>query len=574
MAFKFNISLEVLNHLGRGLYRSFATVVAEAISNSWDAEATEVYIVIDRHNSKMTIQDNGKGMNEDDFQNKFLKIGYARRDDKDNKSRRKVLGRKGIGKLALLSIAETITINTKKRGHQETGAIIHNPDLDQAIQDGRDSNGYSLRDLSAEKMVFNDKKKGTCLTFENIKERINNPELVKKYLAIIFNFSISSPREKFDIYVNDEKVDRGCLAGLYEKTEYLWNIGNKKDEMLENRLNNLDRDKENIPEKVFNIAGQDYKIQGYIASVEKPRDLAIHGTKGEYRAKLNLFVNGRLRQEDIFDDLESAQVPVNYFYGEIHVDAFDSINGDEDIFTSSREGVIKDDPRYREFLDNIQEIHNKVVGDWRKWRKKTNPPVPPELIDENTLKYMRPGKRKGIEKLSNIDQTGDIPEQVRAILPWLVPEHKSDKRLLICHAGEDKELADKIEEELLSRGISPNEILYTSSRNSKSNISKLHTDIFEYIRKFFIQDFYLPPLIIFVVSEEMEKSWGASLEAGAAWVISEDNVEQFLTVKHGHRPKPPLNPREIFISFDKKGEFEDPHKAKDLLDQISTRAKN
>lgn len=41
--FTFNISLSVLNHLGRNLYRSFITVLGEAISNSWDADAIKIY---------------------------------------------------------------------------------------------------------------------------------------------------------------------------------------------------------------------------------------------------------------------------------------------------------------------------------------------------------------------------------------------------------------------------------------------------------------------------------------------------------------------------------------------------
>ena len=40
--YNFNISLSILNHLGRNLYRSFMTVLGEAISNSWDADANNV----------------------------------------------------------------------------------------------------------------------------------------------------------------------------------------------------------------------------------------------------------------------------------------------------------------------------------------------------------------------------------------------------------------------------------------------------------------------------------------------------------------------------------------------------
>jgi hypothetical protein len=55
------ISLSVLNHLGRNLYRSFATVLGEAISNSWDADAKNVWICVDRKRSFL-IEDDGIGM--------------------------------------------------------------------------------------------------------------------------------------------------------------------------------------------------------------------------------------------------------------------------------------------------------------------------------------------------------------------------------------------------------------------------------------------------------------------------------------------------------------------------------
>jgi len=53
--FRFEISLSVLNHLGRNLYRNFITVLGEAISNSWDSGAKNVWIEIDRENSSFVI---------------------------------------------------------------------------------------------------------------------------------------------------------------------------------------------------------------------------------------------------------------------------------------------------------------------------------------------------------------------------------------------------------------------------------------------------------------------------------------------------------------------------------------
>lgn len=50
--YTFELSLSLLNHLGRNLYRNFITVLGEAISNAWDADANNVWIYIDRENKK------------------------------------------------------------------------------------------------------------------------------------------------------------------------------------------------------------------------------------------------------------------------------------------------------------------------------------------------------------------------------------------------------------------------------------------------------------------------------------------------------------------------------------------
>src|SRR5262245_56687488 len=113
--FTFEISLSVLNHLGRSLYRSFATVLGEAISNSWDADAKKVEIYVDRNTNSFCIKDDGLGMTPNDCQDKVLRIGYSKRRDgtKLSAAGRPFIGRKGIGKLALLSCADRISVISK-----------------------------------------------------------------------------------------------------------------------------------------------------------------------------------------------------------------------------------------------------------------------------------------------------------------------------------------------------------------------------------------------------------------------------------------------------------------------------
>jgi HSP90 family molecular chaperone len=65
--FTFEISLSVLDHLGRNLYRSFATVLGEAISNAWDADAKNVWIDINKKKNSFYIKDDGIGLTALDF---------------------------------------------------------------------------------------------------------------------------------------------------------------------------------------------------------------------------------------------------------------------------------------------------------------------------------------------------------------------------------------------------------------------------------------------------------------------------------------------------------------------------
>lgn len=207
--YSFNISLSVLNHLGRNLYRSFITVVGEAISNAWDADAHNVYINIDRNNNCFEIKDDGLGMDSDDFQNKFLKIGYSKRKEGINKTAlgRPFIGRKGIGKLALLSCAQRITVISKKQGQNIVGGIIDNQGLDKAIKEDVSANDYQLIQPTSELLKNHtiDTTSGTIIIFDSLNDGIKNRvEYIRKLIALYFRFSLLD--KSFNIILNGERI--------------------------------------------------------------------------------------------------------------------------------------------------------------------------------------------------------------------------------------------------------------------------------------------------------------------------------------------------------------------------------
>lgn len=363
-SFTFEISLSVLNHLGRSLYRSFATVLGEAISNAWDADAKNVYITIDSEGNSFSIRDDGVGMSADDFQNKFLKIGYSKRKDgaKVSPKGRPFIGRKGIGKLALLSCADRITVVSKKSGGDYVGGVIDNSALDRAITEDLTPQQYPLGTWNAKtfSQLTRGVRHGTAIKFEGIKDGVRGSfDFLAKVIALYFRFSLID--KSFSIFLDGEKITHKHLKDLAEKTEFLWIIGEHDDPFVADLRKLFAKHPEDHETKRVKFPF----VFGFIGSVAKPRDLKIMTT--DERVGIDLFVNGRLRERDILKHTPTQRLAESYLYGQIHFNALDDAT---DRFTSSREGIVAEDPKYQEFLKKFRSKILKVIEDWDKWRIK------------------------------------------------------------------------------------------------------------------------------------------------------------------------------------------------------------
>jgi len=396
--FTFAISLSVLNHLGRHLYRSFSTVIGEAISNSWDADANNVWIYVDRNTNSFFIKDDGDGMTSTDFQDKFLKIGYTKRKDGNTSaSGRPYIGRKGIGKLALLSCAEKVTFISKTKGGNYIGGVVDNSGLDEAIKDDLVPSQYPLAkfDLNTFTKHIENHEKGTIIYFENVKDGINNRlEFLRKVIALYFRFSLLD--KSFNIFLNDDKnkykkITLDDLKDLTQKTQFLWNI-NAIDDPFIKKLSNL---KENKP------TSMDGEVNGFIASVDTPRDLKIYST--DERVTVDLFVNGRMREKDVLRHIPTARIVESYLYGQIHFNSFDD---EKDRFATGREGIVAEDEKYKEFLENLKQVLAFIFNDWDALRQKHRKDGDPEN------KSISKKDRKSLELYTAVSEDYGSPEDV------------------------------------------------------------------------------------------------------------------------------------------------------------------
>lgn len=113
----------LLDHIGLAMYSKFAKAISELVVNGYDADATKVNIEVEP--DKITIQDNGSGMDENGIRDGYMLLGanVKRRVKITPKFNRLPIGNKGIGKLAGLGIANKISIITTKNGKEFSFSI-------------------------------------------------------------------------------------------------------------------------------------------------------------------------------------------------------------------------------------------------------------------------------------------------------------------------------------------------------------------------------------------------------------------------------------------------------------------
>lgn len=136
---KFDVG--TIKHLGLQMYSTLPPVIGELVANAWDANATRVEITIPEgplsRTATVTIADNGIGMSDADIRTKYIITGRDRRsDDQSDRTppplRRRVMGRKGIGKFSSFGIAEEIEIESIKDGETSHFTMHYRTMLDRA----------------------------------------------------------------------------------------------------------------------------------------------------------------------------------------------------------------------------------------------------------------------------------------------------------------------------------------------------------------------------------------------------------------------------------------------------------
>ncbi|MXW60962.1 MAG: hypothetical protein F4003_04145 [Acidimicrobiaceae bacterium] len=367
--YEMGISLRVLDHLGLNLYSNTPAVISEAIANAWDADATQVEVTLDPKENSITVADNGHGMDLHDVNNRYLLVGYRRRDEQGHETPngRKPMGRKGIGKLSLFSIAHKIFVFTTKAECDPEAFLMDANEIRETVQrqedEAKDSNDPRLPRYNptavefAEDVLLSDV--GTTVKITDLKRHLTQASVEGLRKRIARRFGLLA--DDFKIFVNGDLVgfsDRD----YFHKARFIFQYG---DYDYASHCPNLDREEETNKPLAFLRASRfdaegkvddngPYRIEGWIAIARHSNDLDDRtGDKDDNLNKITILMRGKVAQEDILQEYRLGGMITKFIFGEIHADFLD--DGEDDIATTSRQRLAEDEPRYlalRTFIEN------------------------------------------------------------------------------------------------------------------------------------------------------------------------------------------------------------------------------
>jgi len=117
----FKIHARVLDLLGEEQIADCPTAISELFKNSFDAYATRVSLDIDIDRSVAVLWDDGIGMTEEDVLSRWLVVGTPGKKFNESlpkppsgMSPRPIMGEKGIGRLAISTLGDTLLLITKR----------------------------------------------------------------------------------------------------------------------------------------------------------------------------------------------------------------------------------------------------------------------------------------------------------------------------------------------------------------------------------------------------------------------------------------------------------------------------
>lgn len=380
---KLEYSHNIIEHLGLKLYQNKPTnVIAELISNSWDADAENSWL--DIHDSDglskeqryITVMDDGYGMDPSTIKDKYLVIGLKKR-SYDNPSEtsstkgRFLMGRKGIGKLAPFGIAGRLTVMTVYKDSDNKSKIsVFSLDISGMLK-GNEQGSHLINSYSPDVMYFDQNldnidtkkleqfnyakfseritKKGTGTAIILTKIKINNAISISRLnQSVGRRFTIAFSDKDFNVFINEKKVEASDSLPKFDL-----------------RYPKIGYDSDTI-----NINGVDRIVKfwaGFVNSAEWPQD----------EAGVGVYAHGKIAQDrPFFFSVKGKEIYSRYMYAVVEADWLDEL--EEDVISTDRTTINWESEHTKPLHEYCQQLVKKWI---EQFRKDNNPGAREKLIE-------------------------------------------------------------------------------------------------------------------------------------------------------------------------------------------------
>lgn len=546
---KYELSIDprILELLGPNLYTNIYYVLAELIANAYDADAHNVYVIATQ--DSIIVEDDGSGMSYTNGDiNKFLNVaGISRTNEEDSLSselKRRKMGRKGVGKLAALSVSEEVDVMTSKNG-EKSGFVL-----------SRHPQGNELQAIPEENIKFNIiTGNGTSIIMKSPQYRLNKTlSVVKRNMVKIFplvnnDFAIHILRDGVEEIINSiDDTYAPQLCALITLGNEFSSLSDKVPNTYPEIRNDVVsiRDTYSEPVTMKNNDGEEreyyLKVNGWIGTYEstKGRKADILDFPDNF---ISIYANKKMGEFNILPRVGANKLNESYVVGQLHVDLFE-LSELPDMALSNRQGYKTDDPRYlaletyvrEKLLSDILSMRTKFTDKKNEAKKKESQ----KALEQSEVKFKEAvttfkqnTTSKAAEEISKMapdsskeDIEKVVSDAIENNIHSLGIKSKLDsqkKKILISHTGEDSPLADVIFKMLTYNNVPSEDIIYTSSEYEECRIPE-GASIYEYLRKFFVDSYSDKKMyVIFVTSVNTKEAWGAMVEIGASWITQIDN---------------------------------------------------
>ncbi len=573
--YQLNVDPRILELLGPNLYTNIYYVLAELVANAYDADAHNVYIISNRDDIR--IEDDGHGMSYENGEvRKFLNVaGVSRSNEAESMTRsgeRRKMGRKGVGKLAALSVSESVNVMTVSN-NEKSGFVLSRKPID----------GNKLQPIPDENITFAYiRDHGTAIVMKNPQYRLNKSmDSVRRNLLKIFplvndDFKIHIVRgnEIVTIDTFDENIAKELCAFISLGNEFSVLADIVPDKYPAKRAELVEiKEEYTEPITLKDNAGEEHeyelKINGWIGAYASTR--GRKATLTDFPDNfISLYANKKMGEFNILPIVGQNKLNEVYVVGQLYVDIFE-LSELPDMALSNRQGYKSDDPRYEAVIKYVRttllpdilrkrSIYSNEQNREKKQRKLDNQKNTEAKFREAVDTFrgiVSENAAASIERLAPdtpkeaIEQviSDAINDNANALgLKTVVDSQK--KKILISHASKDKSLADLIYSFLVFNNIPPEDILYTSCDDEISRIPEGVASIYNYLRDFFVESYSNQKIfVVFVTSNNTPEAWGAMTEIGASWITQVNNrifnIPPF-------RPQHPLNDEALWHSTERR----------------------